>query len=77
MAHDVEMASATRLSVVINGVRSQVRSATLEAVLAELGYGDRKVATAVNGEFVAARVRAQTALHPGDEIEIVAPQQGG
>lgn len=77
MAHDVDMAAAVRLSVMVNGVPAHVRASTLEGVLSELGYGAQKVASAVNGEFVAARTRAQTVLRPGDEIEIVAPQQGG
>ena len=49
----------------------------LARALAELGFGDRIVATAVNGDFVPARKRAETALSEGDRIEVVAPMQGG
>jgi sulfur carrier protein len=45
--------------------------------LEALGYTGQKVATAVNGEFVPARRRAEVRLVAGDEIEIVAPRQGG
>ncbi len=65
------------LTLSVNGERRQARSTTLDTLLAELGYGDQKVATAVNGSFVAARTRAGTVLKSGDEIEIVAPRQGG
>lgn len=77
MAQSVDITGAGTVSVNVNGVASVVRAGTLEALLADLGYAEQKVATAVNGEFVAARRRAQTLLRAGDEIEIVAPQQGG
>ena len=41
---------------------------------AALGYGDMKIATALNGDFVAAASRAQTPIGPQDRIEIVAPE---
>ena len=34
-------------------------------------------ATARNGNFVPERARAETALQPGDRIEIVSPRHGG
>ena len=43
----------------------------LPEALAELGFGGRIVATAVNGDFVPARKRAETCLSEGDRIEIV------
>ncbi|MDZ4790472.1 MAG: MoaD/ThiS family protein [Hyphomicrobiales bacterium] len=42
-----------------------------------LGYGDAKIATALNGVFVAATMRCAAALSPDDKVEIVAPRQGG
>ena len=39
--------------------------------------GGRKIATAVNGRFVAAAARPATPLTDGDKIEVVAPMQGG
>jgi len=61
----------------INGEPREVVSGSLAALLEELGYGGQKVATALNGDFVAERVRGQTRVSPGDEVEIVAPRQGG
>ena len=42
-----------------------------------LDLTEAKVATALNGEFVPARVREAIRLKDGDRIEIVAPRQGG
>jgi sulfur carrier protein len=50
---------------------------TLERVLAQLGFGDRTVATALNGEFIAVGLRAGTLVRDGDRLEVVAPMQGG
>ncbi|SFG72737.1 sulfur carrier protein [Palleronia marisminoris] len=65
------------MKIMINGTATEVQAETLGAVLDELGYGDAKVATAVNEDFVPASARGQTALSPGDRVEIVAPRQGG
>ena len=45
------------MQIMVNGTRTEVAGDTLAAVLAELGYGDAKVATAVNEGFVAATAR--------------------
>ena len=63
--------------VVVNGEAREAAAATLAALLDELGYGGQKVATAVNGDFVSERARRDTPLAVGDQIEIVAPRQGG
>lgn len=65
------------MKITINGTATEVRAETLAAVLDELGYGDAKVATAINESFVPVAARGQTALSPGDRVEIVAPRQGG
>ena len=65
------------MQITINGERTEVRAETLSALLDELGYGDAKVATALNEDFVPATARAGAALAPGDRVEIVAPRQGG
>jgi sulfur carrier protein len=76
---DVSMATAAAvaLKLVVNGTATTSSAATLAALLAEAGYGDSKVATARNGDFVPERQRASTLLTDGDQIEIVAPRQGG
>jgi len=50
---------------------------TLAAALERLGFGGRKIATAVNGRFVPAAARQTTTLADGDRVEVVAPMQGG
>ncbi len=71
-------AAATQsLNVLVNGEVVRSHAANLAELIAELGYGDAKVATALNGEFVPERARAGTRLAPDDKIEIVAPRQGG
>mgnify|MGYP003653805975 CR=1 FL=1 len=65
------------MKITVNGTPTEVEAETLAAVLEELGYGGAKVASAVNESFVPAATRGQTALSPGDRVEIVAPRQGG
>lgn len=69
--------AAQSLNVLVNGEAVRSRAANLADLIAELGYGDAKVATARNGEFVPERARSGTPLAPDDRIEIVAPRQGG
>jgi sulfur carrier protein len=65
------------MTLLLNGVPHEIAAKTLAEALAELGYGGRIVATALNGDFVPARKRAETSLSEGDRIEVVAPMQGG
>ena len=69
--------SDVRMHVVVNGEAVATRAITLAGLLDELGYAGFKIATALDGEFVAERHRAQTRLANGARIEIVAPRQGG
>jgi len=65
------------MQIFVNGDRRDIETDTLAFALTTLGYGDRKIATAVNGQFVAAGARQSTRLNDGDRVEIVAPMQGG
>ena len=65
------------MRLVVNGAEQDVAAATLAAALEALDYRETLVATALNGDFVPARKRAETSLREGDRIEIVAPRQGG
>ena len=65
------------MRILVNGAWHEVRAAALAAALGELGYGERTVSTAVNGEFVAVPARAHTPLSEGDRVEVLAPMQGG
>jgi sulfur carrier protein len=65
------------MTLLLNGQPQEVAARTLAEALAELGYAGKVVATAVNGDFVAARRRDAVLLAEGDRIEVVAPMQGG
>ena len=65
------------MQIFVNDDAHDVEPGTLAATLESLGFGGRKIATAVNGRFVAAPARQATTLIEGDRIEIVAPMQGG
>jgi sulfur carrier protein len=74
------------MKIIVNGAWHELTCAagiaqapepTLEKVLTELGFGDSVVATAVNGEFVAAGARERTSVRDGDRVEVLAPMQGG
>ena len=65
------------MNLIVNGAEHDLAAATLAEALDRLDYAGRVVATALNGRFVPARLRATTALAEGDAIEILAPLQGG
>lgn len=65
------------MKIEVNGERREVDAATVEEALAALGWGDMRVATALNGEFVPAAERAETPLRPGDRLEALTAMQGG
>ena len=65
------------MRIFVNGDQHDVEPRTLALALEELGYGGKKIATALNGRFVAAAARPVTDLADGDRVEIVAPMQGG
>ena len=66
-----------QLRVTVNGEETLAASNSLQALLAMMGYDESTVATAVNGDFVASASRAGYVLKPGDQIEVLAPRQGG
>ncbi len=68
---------AQRSVIWLNGERVETEAKTLAQLIALAGYGDARIATAMNGVFVAARARADTVIDDGDRVEIVAPRQGG
>jgi sulfur carrier protein len=71
------MTDADAKVILVNGEPCEIAARTLAEALIALDYADAVVATALNGEFVPRRRRAQTQLTQGDRIEIVAPRQGG
>ncbi len=64
------------MKIILNGEALETSAADLAQLLQERGFGP-KVATARQGEFVPAGLRAATPLAEGDRIEVLAPMQGG
>jgi len=65
------------LNILLNGEAFATNAKTLDELCARLGFAGARIATALNGSFVAAPERGSTPLAEADEIEIVAPRQGG
>jgi sulfur carrier protein len=65
------------MRIEVNGEARELAATTLAQALIDLGWGEAKVATALNGEFVPAAARATQTLRDGDRIEVLAPMQGG
>ncbi len=65
------------MQIEVNGKKRDVAAETLAALLRELDYDDRHVATALNQAFVRKVDRVETRLKEGDAVEIVSPRQGG
>ena len=65
------------MRIFLNDDAHDIEPASLAVALERLGFAGRRIATAVNGRFVAGAARAATALADGDRIEVVAPMQGG
>ncbi|ASM74666.1 MULTISPECIES: sulfur carrier protein ThiS [Roseobacteraceae] len=61
----------------LNGEPLDTPPVTLADLLDAQGFGGAKIATAVNGSFVPATARAARILNDGDQIEVLAPMQGG
>ena len=65
------------MKIEVNGEMREIAAHTLADALTELHWGDARVATALNGEFVPKAARVQTRLRDGDRLEVLAPMQGG
>ena len=65
------------MKITLNAQSHDITATTLAAALAELGFASPAVATAVNGHFVPRTARAETTLRDGDQVEVLAPMQGG
>lgn len=66
------------MNITLNGQTTHINAKqSIQVFLQENGYADKLVAVAVNGSFVPRSDHAQTLLQEGDEIDIVAPMQGG
>ncbi len=66
------------MKILINGQATEIgENINIADLLKDQGYEDMLVAVAINKEFVSKTRRCDTKITEGDEIEIVAPMQGG
>jgi sulfur carrier protein len=63
--------------ITINGQKKNVSAPDIASLLKAEGYEGKLVAVALNGTFVPRQEHANTNIKDGDDIEIVAPMQGG
>lgn len=68
---------ATPIALTVNGAPRETFAETLAELVVSEDLGQVRIATAVNGAFVAARVRSEHRLQAGDRVEIVSARQGG
>lgn len=60
-----------------NEIKTLTDKALLSDALQQWGYGDSKIAVAINGEFVPRSTYPERELTNGDQIDIVKPVGGG
>ncbi len=65
------------MKITMNGNPYDTQFNCLEDLLQEAGFAGKTVATGLNGSFVPVSVRAAVLLITGDDVEILAPMQGG
>ena len=65
------------MRVTVNGEQREIAAQRIDALLSELEYEGTHFAIAVNFDVLPRSRWADTALQPGDEIEIITPRQGG
>ncbi|MFB9222038.1 sulfur carrier protein ThiS [Paracoccus cavernae] len=65
------------MNIILNGESRTVTGPTVAAVLAEIGLAEARLATALNGDFLPAGLRATTNLADGDRLEALSSMQGG
>ncbi len=60
-----------------NEIKCIAAQTPLSDALQDWGYGDSKIAVAINQEFVPRSTYAERRLNPNDHIDIVRPVGGG
>lgn len=66
------------INISLNNQPQQFEKPTLLSQALQLwGYGDGKIAVAINGEFVPRSTYSERLLNTGDQIDIVKPVGGG
>jgi sulfur carrier protein len=64
------------MRIEVNGQSHEMPPTTVAIALANLGFPAKGIATALNGQFLAAHARDRL-LAEGDRLEVLSPMQGG
>lgn len=65
------------MNISINGEPISTSAETLTILLEQNGFANTTIATAVNSTFIPQDQRETHLLKEGDQIEVLAPMQGG
>lgn len=66
------------INIRLNDKAAQIASKTrLSDALNQWGFGEAKIAVAINGEFVSRITYTERSIEDGDHIDIVTPVGGG
>ncbi len=65
------------ITISLNGKRVSVSETRLKDMMISQGYHSSHMAVAINGTFVPKSAHETLQVNDGDEIDIVAPMQGG
>jgi sulfur carrier protein len=66
------------INISLNNERKEIAANTLlNDALIQWGFGETKIAVAINGEFVPRSTYSQREILAGDQIDIVKPVGGG
>ena len=65
------------MTIKVNGQSLQASAPSIDTLLRELNLPEQGVAVALNGQVVRRTEQPTTALHEGDEVEIIHAVQGG
>lgn len=66
------------INISLNNETQQLADATtLSDAIVQWGFGETKIAVAINGEFVPRSTYSERTLRDGDQIDIVKPVGGG
>lgn len=65
------------MQITLNGEVHSCQAQTVQELMQELGYMNKRVAVELNGDIVPKSEHAETALQAGDQLEIVVAVGGG
>jgi len=67
------------ITITLNGQATQYESInpSVTALLEQQGFAGKKIAVAINGQFIPKSSYDDHIINNNDDIEIVAPMQGG